>query len=586
MKKYLIIATLALFATVSTDSFALAQNYTFNNDLSVGTTGQDVVNLQTWLIGNGFNIPAVSSGRALKGYFGSETKAAVTAYQQSVGLPAFGYFGPLTRGRFNSGPHIDVNFQVTSPNGGEVWQKGTVHNITWTGAPGILNQTGDIKLEFQVPACTEPTANPRCMIAVRAPVTIATKVSLDQGSYAWTVGSFLFDTNAVPGYISDPVPLSAGQYKIQICTTNGSQCDDSDNYFSITSNGTVTGNAPVVNGVDSPTTLAVGQTGTWTIRATDPLNGTLSYSVLWGDEPGYAVTGSTMAVPAVMQTNTFAHSYSNAGNYMVTFTVRNSAGQQVQESSSVQVTGSNTAGPLRIISPNGGEIWQTGTTHNITWTSPAYLIATNADLQLMPNNSCSGQFCTQMYRMPYTIAANIPINQNSYSWNVGNVLPSVPTNSSYSVAPDGQYTIQICQTGTSVCALSNSQFTITSSQTSNVPDINVISPNGGEVWDQGLFHNVQVNVTGDAAKIGNLINVYLVDSSNHQTFLTSLTNTSPGINNISVQPGPAAYAGTYRIFVTLYSNSQIQAYDYSDGYITVTTAPPCPFGYTCAAITN
>lgn len=100
MKKVLIASGAAVLAFAM---IASAQGYTFSNNLTVGSTGQDVVNLQTWLITNGFSIPAVQSGAAAKGYFGSQTKAAVVAYQASVGLPNTGYVGPLTRAKLNAG---------------------------------------------------------------------------------------------------------------------------------------------------------------------------------------------------------------------------------------------------------------------------------------------------------------------------------------------------------------------------------------------------------------------------------------------------------------------------------------------------
>ena len=51
--------------------------------------------------------------------------------------------------------------------------------------------------------------------------------------------------------------------------------------------GGTTGNgAPVVTGVDGPASLATGQSGTWTVRASVPNtpNAQLRYSVIWGDE--------------------------------------------------------------------------------------------------------------------------------------------------------------------------------------------------------------------------------------------------------------------------------------------------------------
>jgi serpin B len=100
MKKSLIVSSIIIFAV--SISVASAQTYTFSSDLSVGSSGSDVVNLQTWLVNNGFDIPAISSNTSSKGYFGLQTKAAVIKYQSSVGLPHTGYVGPLTRGKLNS----------------------------------------------------------------------------------------------------------------------------------------------------------------------------------------------------------------------------------------------------------------------------------------------------------------------------------------------------------------------------------------------------------------------------------------------------------------------------------------------------
>lgn len=72
---------------------------TYAADLTIGSTGADVVSLQTFLEGKGMLVMPVG---VAKGYFGPLTKAAVARYQASVGLPSTGYFGPLTRANLNS----------------------------------------------------------------------------------------------------------------------------------------------------------------------------------------------------------------------------------------------------------------------------------------------------------------------------------------------------------------------------------------------------------------------------------------------------------------------------------------------------
>jgi hypothetical protein len=248
MKKYILTLAIAIVSLASLAPFTHAQEYTFSRDISAGISGDDVIALQSWLISSGYDIPAISLGQANKGYFGSQTRQALMRYQLSIGLPNTGYFGPLTRGRIHSG-YRGNSLVVTSPNGGEVWKKGTVQNITWNSTikPGLterFNHTADIRLAFPLPACAKSGANPMCMVKMRAPYTIAKGVSLSDGSYSWNVGSFIFDPATVPycssvstsGDCINPSPLvEDGKYIIQVCPTTGSECDESNGEFTITS---------------------------------------------------------------------------------------------------------------------------------------------------------------------------------------------------------------------------------------------------------------------------------------------------------------------------------------------------------------
>lgn len=89
----------AQLAAVSTTTTTTTGSYTFNNDLTMESTGADVIALQDFLIGKGtLVIPAGVS----KGYFGNLTRSALASYQTMVGIaPAAGYFGPVTRAHVN-----------------------------------------------------------------------------------------------------------------------------------------------------------------------------------------------------------------------------------------------------------------------------------------------------------------------------------------------------------------------------------------------------------------------------------------------------------------------------------------------------
>jgi peptidoglycan hydrolase-like protein with peptidoglycan-binding domain len=332
----------------------------FVMDLSVGSRGQDVTDMQTWLIAHGFDISSISSGATAPGYFGVQTKTALQAFQRSVGLPDSGIFGPATRERMRSG--YTTASPIPNYGNGNAYPCGTYYN----------------------------------------------------------------------GYVTP-------------CSNSYSP-------------------NPVINGIDGPVSLLVGQSGTWNIRTSTSDNGTLTYTINWGDNSPTSYTTNTGST-LYTQGTSFTHSYNNPGTYSVQVTVRNLNGYIAQSSLTVQVQGTgNNAGSFQVTSPNGGENWQRGSIQTIRWTSPYYFQSTSVDIKLLRFNACNTQICPTIAYAPYIIASNVSVNQNYYSWNVGNVIPDVQGSSSLVSVPEGQYSIQICQRGTNVCDSSDGTFTIYSSQ--------------------------------------------------------------------------------------------------------------------------
>ena len=109
MKKIFITSAIALALILGSAASASA---VFSSPLTIGSKGADVTALQTWLITNNFDIPAISSGAATKGYFGQQTKMAVVKYQTSVGLPSTGFVGPLTIAKLNG---VAAGTMATAP---------------------------------------------------------------------------------------------------------------------------------------------------------------------------------------------------------------------------------------------------------------------------------------------------------------------------------------------------------------------------------------------------------------------------------------------------------------------------------------
>ena len=90
--------------TTTTNSNKLSFSFNFTTNMKLGTVSADVAMLQKVLNALGFTVATTGEGSpGNEGTtFGPATKAALINYQQSVGISATGYLGPLTRAQLNS----------------------------------------------------------------------------------------------------------------------------------------------------------------------------------------------------------------------------------------------------------------------------------------------------------------------------------------------------------------------------------------------------------------------------------------------------------------------------------------------------
>ncbi|PIQ66669.1 MAG: hypothetical protein COV96_00270 [Candidatus Zambryskibacteria bacterium CG11_big_fil_rev_8_21_14_0_20_42_18] len=87
--------------------FATSTAASFTQNLTLGSRGTEVTALQQYLVAQGRLV--IPAGVAF-GYFGPLTKAALASWQAANGvLPAVGYWGPISRARYNS-----VNVSTTT----------------------------------------------------------------------------------------------------------------------------------------------------------------------------------------------------------------------------------------------------------------------------------------------------------------------------------------------------------------------------------------------------------------------------------------------------------------------------------------
>lgn len=235
---------------------------------------------------------------------------------------------------------------------------------------------------------------------------------------------------------------------------------------------------PVIHGISGPTVLKIGETGTWTVKASDPENQPLNYSVVWGDETTAPmslapVSGST----EITQSATFTHAYNQTGTYNPTFTITDIQGATAKSSISVAVTGPGTG--ILYIEPQ----------------SIVLSVGKSVRVRAFLSPACpSGAYCIQS------------VKEVDAQWTSAN--PKIAAMTTYDVSDcnlpiaDSCSPLKISHVNgiasgdTEITAVytdnSGAVFTAASAKVSVAPvsAVRVLSPNGGEQWQQGTAQNI------------------------------------------------------------------------------------------------
>lgn len=126
-----------LQAQLAQSGGASPSGFIFTSDLTIGSTGNEVVQLQQFLVSRGFLTmpPGVAFG-----YFGSLTQTAVARFQAAEGIsPTAGYFGPITRTRVNA--IITAGSGTTPPPQGGITTPGVEGTMSVTASNAGLRST-------------------------------------------------------------------------------------------------------------------------------------------------------------------------------------------------------------------------------------------------------------------------------------------------------------------------------------------------------------------------------------------------------------------------------------------------------------
>ncbi|MCP5052288.1 MAG: hypothetical protein GY940_34285 [bacterium] len=364
-----------------------------------------------------WSVPTVSTSSAVVRIYpvgGGVTSDSSDAYF-SIQIPA---------------PPPDIT--VTSPNGGENWIVGSIHDITWNlGAGG-----GNVMIEYSTTNGTGWT-------------TIASSTA-DDGIFSWTVPNTVSNSCLVK--ITD---TTAGR---------ASNTDTSDAVFSIS---TVPVVPPAIdisapNGgeswpVDSSQVISWSSTGTVG-------NVKIEYSTNNGG-------GWTTITASTTNDGTHAWTVPNAVSSQCKVRISETDGSPSDTGSGVFSIVSASTPTITVTSPNGGEELEAGKSHSVTWTSTGTVGSVKIQYSVNNGNNWSN-------------AINSTPNDGAYSW-------SVPTTESAQClirikeASDGQ-----------PIDYSNAVFSIVSSTPPTAPTITVTSPNGGENLEAGTSHTITWTTTG------------------------------------------------------------------------------------------
>lgn len=320
---------------------------------------------------------------------------------------------------------IASTITVSSPNGGEEWQVGTSYHIYW-------NSTGDVGSYVKIELI-------RYGSYLESTVAYST---LDDGEFYW----------AVPLTI-----IVSSSYKIRITSTyNTDIYDDSDNYFSIDDEplGTITVTYP--NGGES-----------WDAGST--------YTIRWNwtGNPG-SLVGIELYESGVYDrmitsgtTNDGEYSWTVptyiTDGYTYKIKITSTSQSTITDYSNTYFSITSTPVTVTVLTPDGGESWDTGTSHAIMWTSTGSV--GNVKIELYVSNVYD------------SLIASSTSNDGSFQWYIS----TAETASTY-------YKIKITSiTDLSVFDFSDSYFTLT---TPGPTHITVTSPAGGERWVRDTSHSI------------------------------------------------------------------------------------------------
>ena len=430
--------------------------------------------------------------------------------------------------------------KVTSPGGGEKWQKGKTHTIRWSysGNPGT---------SVRIDLLKRGTLNG----------TLATGVPIGtggEGSYDWSI----------------PAQQTAGNdYQIRVAVEGNEAYTDTGDAFSIIK-------TPEKAGI-----IVKDPNGgeTWYAGATQ----TIRWSFMGNTGPNVKIEllntkGKAVSIIAASVPIGEAGFLEGQGSYKWNIPSTQNPGQyKVRITSTTKKTIKDTSDGLFTIhapfipptitaaSPNGGESWQAGTTHTIQWT---YTGDPGSNVKIEAYRTTGTALAY------YPIVASTPIGSGgtgSYSWAIP---PSQPVGSDYKI-------VVTSTTNSSYTDISDNYFSITAGASTPTITVTFGQRRGDEQagWNspRSEFQWAYTGDPGSNVKIELLKTIPGAGPPIYEktTIIESTPIGSGGAGSYSWAIPPSQPVGSdYKIVVTSTTNSSYT--DISDNYFSITTGASTP----------
>ncbi|MFC2161640.1 SBBP repeat-containing protein, partial [Acidobacteriota bacterium] len=379
----------------------------------------------------------------------------------------------------------ESSITLTSPNGGESWDVASAQNITWT----TLGIVGAVKIEYSVDSGATWTE----IVASTA----------NTGTYPWTIPN-----------------TPSAQCVVRISeAADGSTVDTSDAVFSIPA---ITLTSP--NGGES-WVGGSAQNITWTsVGTVGPVK--IEYSINNG-------AAWTDIIASTANTGTYPWTVSNTPATVCLIRIREAAdGSPVDTSDAVFTI---LAQPeITITSPNGGESWEGGSAHNITWTTAGTVGPVK--IEYSTDNGVA-----------WTDIIASTANTGTYPWSVLNT-------------PSTECLVRISEADDSIPVdTSDAVFTIVA-----LPEISLTSPNGGESWETGSSQNITWTTVGTVG------DVKIEYSTDNGVAWTEVVNPSP---NDGTHPWTIPGTTSAQCLVRISEAADGSPIDSSDAVFSIVPAP-------------